>query len=64
MTRRGTPSHRFHSVQITASRFGKTKGYTGMLAEQREKLSSAYSIFLDVAIQLFVFMNAALPDKV
>ena len=35
-----------------------------MLAEQRGKLPGAYSIFLDIAIQLFVFMNAAFPDKV
>lgn len=35
-----------------------------MLAEQRGKLPSAYSIFLAMAIQLFVSMNTAFPDKV
>lgn len=67
MTCRGNSSHNFHSVQqfgFKASRSGKTKGCTGMLTEQRGKLPSAYSIFLDIAIQLFVFMNAPFSDKV
>lgn len=35
-----------------------------MLAEQRGKLPGTYSIFLDIAIQHFVFTNTAFPDKV
>lgn len=51
-------SHHFHSVQqfgFKPSRFGKAKGSTGMLVEQRGKLPCAYSISLHIAIQLFLF---------
>lgn len=64
---RGALSQHFHSVQqfgLKTFRFGKTKGCTVMLAEQRGILPSAYGIFLDMAIQLFVSMNTAFPDKV
>lgn len=64
---RGALSQHFHSVQqfgLKAFRFGKTKGCTVMLAEQRGILPSAYGIFLDMAIQFFVSVNTAFPDKV
>lgn len=67
MTCRGAFSQHFHSAQqfgLKASRFGKTKSCTTMLAEQRGKLPSAYSIFLDMVVQLFVSMSTAFPDKV
>lgn len=35
-----------------------------MLAEQRGKLPSAYSILLDMVVQLSVSMSTAFPDKV
>lgn len=58
MTCRGPSSHHFHSVQqfrFKPSRFGKAKGCTGKLVEQGGKLPCACSVFLDVAIQLFLF---------